>query len=119
MSTVGRMACTFALMKVLTRSRGTPAAAFPMYFSRKVLVDTELLHCTRQKAEGQGQNACLQPSTFCLDAVWPFIAGTPAAYSVRRRRSYRSRPAGLRRWGRHGRRAFRGRRNEGRDDTDG
>src|SRR5436190_15096391 len=42
MSTVGRMAWTFALMKVLTRSRGTPAAAFARYCSRKVLVDTEL-----------------------------------------------------------------------------
>src|SRR6187401_3432123 len=31
-----------ALTKVLTRSRGTPAAAFAMYCSRKVLVDTEL-----------------------------------------------------------------------------
>src|SRR4029079_3410199 len=41
MSTVGRMGWTFALMKVLTRSRGTPAAAFAMYCSRNVLVDTD------------------------------------------------------------------------------
>lgn len=47
MSTVGRMGWTFALMKVLTRSRGTPAAAFAMYCSRNVLVDTELSNYTR------------------------------------------------------------------------
>src|SRR3954469_1358235 len=43
MSTVGRIGCIRALTKVLTRSRGTPAAAFAMYCSRKVLVDTELV----------------------------------------------------------------------------
>src|SRR6266545_3830518 len=42
MSTVGRIGWMRALTKVLTRSRGTPAAAFAMYCSRKVLVDTEL-----------------------------------------------------------------------------
>src|SRR4029453_4016663 len=48
MSTVGRIGWSRALTKVLTRSRGTPAAAFAMYCSRKVLVDTELQHCTRR-----------------------------------------------------------------------
>src|SRR5215203_4058644 len=42
MSTVGRIGWIRSLTKVLTRSRGTPAAAFAMYCSRKVLVDTEL-----------------------------------------------------------------------------
>src|SRR6478672_2499699 len=42
MSTVGRIGWMRALTKVLTRSRGTPAAALAMYCSRKVLVDTEL-----------------------------------------------------------------------------
>src|SRR3982751_2610621 len=46
MSTVGRMAWKRALTKVLTRSRGTPAAALAMYWSRKVLVDTELVNYT-------------------------------------------------------------------------
>src|SRR5689334_9291182 len=42
MSTVGRIGWMRALTKVLTRSRGTPAAAFAMYCSRNVLVDTGL-----------------------------------------------------------------------------
>src|SRR4029079_214243 len=53
MSTVGRMGWTFALMKVLTRSRGTPAAAFAMYCSRNVLVDTDqsIVQAKRQKTK--------------------------------------------------------------------
>jgi hypothetical protein len=39
MSTVGLMARIFALIKVLTRSRGTPAAARARYCRRKVDVD--------------------------------------------------------------------------------
>ena len=54
MSTVGRMACTFALMKVLTRSRGTPAAAFARYCSRKVLADTELNDYSIEDARNAG-----------------------------------------------------------------
>src|SRR5436190_10576860 len=46
MRTVGRIGWMRALTKVLTRSRGTPAAAFAMYCSRNVLVDTELLDYT-------------------------------------------------------------------------
>src|SRR6476660_5884718 len=38
MSTVGRIGCSLALTNVLTRSRGTPAAAFARYCRRKVLV---------------------------------------------------------------------------------
>src|SRR4029079_18832225 len=39
---VGRIGWMRALTNVFTRSRGTPAAAFAMYCSRNVLVDTEL-----------------------------------------------------------------------------
>src|SRR3954464_12031647 len=63
MSTVGRIACSFALTKVLTRSRGTPAAALARYCRRKVLVAIQLVatmvtrrprgrQSNRQKAKG-------------------------------------------------------------------
>src|SRR4029450_11894753 len=56
MRTVGRMAWNFALTNVLTRSRGTPAAAFARYCRRKVLVAisgvSSMVH--DQKAEGKG-----------------------------------------------------------------
>ena len=46
----------FALMNVLTRSRGTPAAAFAMYCSRKLLVDKRFQLYTIARTETYGFN---------------------------------------------------------------
>ena len=54
MRTVGRIGWSFALTKVLTRSRGTPLAALARYCSRKVLVAMgNQLSVTRGRPEGK------------------------------------------------------------------
>src|SRR5215471_2697693 len=62
MSTVGRIGWMRALTKVLTRSRGTPAAAFAMYCSRNVLVDTRLGDYSKPRGQGPSFNAELPTS---------------------------------------------------------
>src|SRR4030095_6593794 len=77
MSTVGRIGWSRALTKVLTRSRGTPAAAFAMYCSRKVLVDTELQHCTR-RARRRTKDTKERPAPSCLRLLRAFASFVPS-----------------------------------------
>src|SRR5438876_9675959 len=56
MRTVGRIGWIRALMNVLTRSRGTPAAAFAKYWSRNVLVD-KTPNCTGERRKTKAGRA--------------------------------------------------------------
>src|SRR4051812_28543086 len=85
MSTVGRIGWMRALTKVLTRSRGTPAAAFAMYCSRNVLVDKGLSHYKTRGREGGKTGSttsrllasCLPVSRLLVGETGPGVARDP------------------------------------------